>query len=101
MVAMESVSARLYRLSGRSHHRIGAGDRTDRAPVDGAVQGDAAEAGVAPDLYDAGVGNDVEMHRPQKMHGLIDGAHRTVAVPGRRAGDAHGRVGESPHSHAT
>ena len=32
--------------------------------------------------------------RAQEVSGLIDRAHRTVAVPGRRTGDDHGAVGE-------
>ncbi len=78
----------------RHMHRIGAGHHADRPLVGGVEQHDAAEAGIAADAHDTGVGDDVEIHRAQEMRGLVDRAHRPVAVPGRRAGDHHGGVGE-------
>jgi hypothetical protein len=52
-----------------------------------AEQHDATKAGVAADAHDAGVGDDVKHHRPQEMRALIDRAHRSIAIPGLRAGD--------------
>ena len=58
------------------------------------VEHHPAETRGAPGPHDARIGDDVERHRPQKVHGLVDRAHRPVAVPGRRGGDRQGGVGK-------
>jgi hypothetical protein len=66
----------------------------DRPLVGGSKQHDAAEAGVAADAHDTRVGDHIETHRSQEMRGLINRAHRAIAVPRGRTGNDHRSVGE-------